>query len=114
MLEDIADFIQVKYNSNVVRMIRDVERPTFTYPTRPTGRMITLRRITTMQEKVDEVDVYIWKKASKKIHNKKVDFKEKEKKVFSLGQCVEVRTCQLTLVLLSGGTSVNCCKQILF
>ena len=35
MLEDIADFIQVKYISNVVRMIRDVERPTFTYPTRP-------------------------------------------------------------------------------
>ena len=44
---------------------------------------------TTTQEKVDEMDIYMWKKDYELIHNKKAEFIEKEKQVFPiiLGQC---------------------------
>lgn len=43
----------------------------------------------TTQEKVDKMDVYVWKKDFQKINNKELEFEEKEKMVFPiiLGQC---------------------------
>ena len=44
---------------------------------------------TTTQEKVDEMDIYIWKKDYELIHSQKADFTEKEKRLFPiiLDQC---------------------------
>ena len=36
-----------------------------------------LRDEMTTQEKADEMDIYVWKKAFKKIYNQETEFKEK-------------------------------------
>ena len=69
-LGDITNYVQTKYNSNAARMIQDVERPLFTYTTLPVGCLVTLSHRMTTQEKVNEIDVYVWKKGFEKIHNK--------------------------------------------
>ena len=33
--QDIANYVQIKYNNSIARLIRDAERPIFTYPTWP-------------------------------------------------------------------------------
>ena len=44
---------------------------------------------TVKQEKIDEMDGYVWKKDYEIIHNRKAEFVEKEKRVFPiiLDQC---------------------------
>ena len=39
-LEEIAKYVQKKYNSNVAKMIKHVERPKFDFPACPTPTII--------------------------------------------------------------------------
>ena len=41
MLEETAKYVQVKYTSDVARIIKDVERPEFNLPERPVPRVVT-------------------------------------------------------------------------
>ena len=89
MLEEITNYVQKKYNSDVAKMIKDMERPVFEFPVRPLPKTILNSDGTIIQEKVDEIDIYIWKNDYKLIHSKKAEFIEKEKHVFPiiLDQC---------------------------
>ena len=80
-LKDIANYVQIKYNSKMTRMIRDVERPIFTYPAWPVGYPVTSDYGKTTHEKVDKMDVYVWKKEFEKVLNKEAEFKEKKIRV---------------------------------
>ena len=40
-IDENADYIQIKYNSDMARMIRDVERPVFKFRQQPTAQIIT-------------------------------------------------------------------------
>ena len=44
-----------KYNSDVAKIIKDVERPTFNFPVHPVSRTISNPDGTTTQEKIDEI-----------------------------------------------------------
>ena len=54
----------------------------FNFPERPVPRVVTNINGTLMHEKIDEMDIYIWKKDYELVHNRKVDFIEKEKEHF--------------------------------
>ena len=88
-LEEIANYVQRKYNSDVAKMIKDVERPVFEFPPRPLPKTIVNPDGTITTEKVDEMDIYIWKKGYELSHSKKAELIEKEKRVFPiiLEQC---------------------------
>ena len=43
-------------------MIKDVERPKFEFPLRPVARRVMNLDRTVTQEKIDKMDVYVWKK----------------------------------------------------
>ena len=51
MLKEIADYVQIKYSSNAVWMIRDVECPNFSYPAEPVGCLVTSEERKTMWKK---------------------------------------------------------------
>ena len=78
-LNDFFDCIQIKFNSDVACMIREVEWQLLFYPARPTWRTMTLNDWTTTWEKADEMVDYFWKKAFKKRYNNEAEFEEKEK-----------------------------------
>ena len=88
-LEEIANHVQKKCNRDVAKMIEDVERPVFEFPARPLPKTILNSNGTITQEKVDEMDIYVWKKDYKLIHSKKAEFIEKEKCILPiiLDQC---------------------------
>ena len=56
-----------------------MERPTFNFSVRPVPRTIRNPDGTIMQEKNDEMDIYMWKKDYELVHSKKAKFTEKEK-----------------------------------
>ena len=56
-LENIIDYVQIKYNSDVARMIRDVKQPIFTYPMQPVGCLVISKKEKTTWEKVNEMDM---------------------------------------------------------
>ena len=89
MLEEIANYIQKKYNNDVAKMIKDVKRPVFEFPACPLPKTILNSDGTITLEKVDEMDIYVWKKDYKLVHSKKAEFVEKEKGIFPiiLNQC---------------------------
>ena len=62
MLEEIAIYVQKNYNSNAAKMIKDVERPTFDFPLHPIPRTIRNPDGTFMHKKMNEIDIYVWKK----------------------------------------------------
>ena len=97
MLEEITNYIQKKYNSDVVKMIKDMEYPTFEFPVWSVPRIILNPDGTSIQEKIDKMDIYVWKKDYELVHNKKAKFKKKEKQVFQiiLDQCLPSLRCQL-------------------
>ena len=75
-LEEIANYVQKKYNSDVAKMIKDVERSVFEFPARPLLKTILNSDGRITQEKVDEMDIYVWKKDYELIHSKKAEFVE--------------------------------------
>ena len=89
MLEEIVNYMQKKYNSDFAKMIKDMERPTFKFPIWPVLRIILNPDETTTQEKIDEMDIFMWMKDCELVHNKKAEFTEKVKRIFPiiLDQC---------------------------
>ena len=63
----------------------------------PVSKTITSPDGTTRQEKIDELDIYVWKKDYELVHNRKAEFIEKEKRVFLiiLDQCLPSLRSQL-------------------
>ena len=68
MLENIAKYVQVKYNSDIARMIKDVELAEFNFPEHPVPWVISNEDETSTQEKIDEIDINIWKKDYVMVH----------------------------------------------
>ena len=69
MLEEIANYAQKKYNSDVKKMIKDMEFPIFKFPVRPVPKIILNPDGTTTQEKIDEMDIYLRRKNYELVHN---------------------------------------------
>ena len=65
-------------------MIKDVACPKFEFPVRPVSKTIMNPDGTMTQEKIDEMDIYVWKKDYELLHNWKAEFVEKEKRVFPI------------------------------
>ena len=65
-------------------MIKEVEHSIFEFPVCPVQKIILNLDGTTTQEKIDEMDIYMWKKDYKLVHNKKAEFTKKEKRVFPI------------------------------
>ena len=76
-LQEIVDYIQIKYNSDVARMIRDVEHPVFKFPQQPIAQVITDSNGNPIQERFNKMEMYIWKKDRKLIHKQRAEFKKK-------------------------------------
>ena len=89
MLEEIAKNVQKKYNSDVAKMIKDIEHPKLLLPVHPVPLTVINLDGTVTQEKIDKIDIYAWEKDYELIHNQKPEFVEKEKRVFPiiLDQC---------------------------
>ena len=70
-------------------MIKDIECPKFEFPVRPVSKTIMNPDGTIAQEKIVEMDIYVWKKDYELVHDHKAEFEEKGKRVFSiiLDQC---------------------------
>ena len=68
----------------MTEMIKDVECSIFNFLTRPVPKIVTNPDGTMTQEKVDEMDIYVWKKDYELIHSQKADFTQKEKIVFPI------------------------------
>ena len=81
MLDKIANYVQKKYNNDIAKKIKDVECPIFKFSICSVLKISTNPDGTTTQEKIDEMDIYMWKKDYKLV--------EKEKRVFPsiLDQC---------------------------
>ena len=88
-LKEITNYVQKKYSSDIMKIIKNVEHPIFNFPVHPVPRMVRNLDGITMQEKIDEMGIYIWKKEYELVHNKKADFTKKEKQVLPiiLDQC---------------------------
>ena len=82
--EKITKYIQKKYDSDVAKMRKDLEHPKFDFPVHPVPRIIMNTDGMTTQEKIDEMDIYVWKKDYELIHNQIAEFVEKEKRVFPI------------------------------
>ena len=78
-----------KYNSVVAKMIKDMKHSQFDFLVCPVQSIIANPDGTITKEKINEMDVYLWKKDHELVHNMKAEFIEKEKWVFPiiLGQC---------------------------
>ena len=83
-LEKIAKYVQKKYNSDIANIIKDVEQPQFDFSTCSVPQIITDVDGMMTQEKINEMDIYIWKKDYKLMHSQKAKFSKKEKKVFPI------------------------------
>ena len=79
-LKEIAKYGQKKYNHDIAKMIEDVERPKFDFPARWTTKIIVNSDGTTIQEKIDEMDIYIWKKDYELILSQKTNLPRKRSK----------------------------------
>ena len=84
-----VQFTQITLNSDVARMIRDVECPVFKFPKQPLAQIITDPNGKLIQERFNEMEMYIWKKDYELVHKQRAEFEEKEKRVLLivLGQC---------------------------
>ena len=91
-LEEISDHIQVRYNDDVAKMIREVERPMLKFPQQPTAQIVMDSNGNPIQERFNEMEMYMWKKDYELIHNQRAEFEEKEKRVFPiiLEQCSQL------------------------
>ena len=69
--------MQIKYHDAVAKMIREVEHLTFMLPKWPKLQIIANMDGKSTQEKINKMDVYIWKKDYELLHQQKVEFKEK-------------------------------------
>ena len=79
--------MQIQCKNDIVRMIRDVTRPTLMHPRRLEDPDITVPNGTMTKGKVDEMDIEVWKKDYEKVHQK-ANFKKKKKGFpIILGQC---------------------------
>ena len=89
ILEEIANYVQLKYNSDVAKMMRDMEHPVFKFPQQPMAQVITNTNVNPIQERFNKMEMCIWKKDYELIHKQRAEFKKKEKRVFPiiLGQC---------------------------
>ena len=58
-LEEIADYVQVKYKNDVARMIREVEQPVFKFPRQPTAQITTDTNGNPIQERFNEMEMYL-------------------------------------------------------
>ena len=87
-LEEIIDYIQIKYNSDVA-MIRDMECPVFKFLQQSMAQIVTDANGIPIQEIFNKMEMYIWKNKYSLVHNQRAEFKKKEKRVFPiiLGQC---------------------------
>ena len=109
VLEETAKYIQKKYNCNIAKMIKDVECPLFKFPKCPVPWVITYVDGMMTQEKIDKMDIYVWKMDYELIQSQKADFTEKEKRVFLiiLDQC----SPSLRLQLEGTKTFEEMCKK---
>ena len=64
------DYVQIKYNSNVSCMVKEVELLTLIFPARPTWGIVTFEDRTTAHEKANEMDTYVWKRAFKNLQQR--------------------------------------------
>ena len=55
-LEQIADYIQVKYNRDVAK-IREVEHPIFKFPQQPTAQIVMNSNRNPIQERLNEIEM---------------------------------------------------------
>ena len=57
-VEEIADYVQLKYNSDIARMIRDVECPVFKFPQQPLAQIVTDANGNPIQERLIKMEMY--------------------------------------------------------
>ena len=62
MLEKVANYMQKKYNSDIAKMIKNVEHSIFEFRVHPVPKIILNPDGTTTQEKVDKMEICMWKK----------------------------------------------------
>ena len=56
-LEKIADYVQVKYNNDVAKMIREVKCPIFKYPQQPSAQIVMDLIGNPIQERFHEMEM---------------------------------------------------------
>ena len=66
-----------------------MERPVFKFPQKPMSQVITNANGNPIQERLNKMEMYIWKKDYKFVHKQMAEFKEKEERVFPIipGHC---------------------------
>ena len=79
-MEEVANYVQIKYNNDVAKIIRDMMRPSFNYPPRTEGQNILLQD--DKDQKKQMRWIYMLKKDYEKVCNKISEFEEKEKREF--------------------------------
>ena len=87
----------------MAKTIKDVECPIFNFPAHPVPKIIANPDGTRTQQKVNKMDIYIWKKDYELICSQKADFIKKGKRVLPivLDQCSPSLKSQL-LQLIHG------------
>ena len=65
-------------------MIKGVKCQIFEFPICPVPKITANPDGTTIQEKIDEMDIYVLKKDYKLVHSKIAEFIKKEKRVFPI------------------------------
>ena len=72
-----------------------MERPTFDFPVHPVSETIMNPNGATAQEKIDKIDMYIWKKDYELVHSRKAEFTKKWVFPMILDQCFPSLRSQL-------------------
>ena len=65
-------------------MIKNVECPHFKFPEHPVPLIVPNMVGLMMQERIGEMDVYVWKKDYELVHGQKAEFNKKEKREFPI------------------------------
>ena len=88
-LQNIANNVQIKYNSDVAEAIRTIETPTFGYPEKPMITYLKYELGKVMEVKLDEFNIFIWRRLWEEENDQAFEYK-KYKSVYSLiiGQCL--------------------------
>ena len=68
--EEIADYVQMNFNSDIVEAIRKVKQLTFTMPKKPTGRLMINKEGRIVTVDLDEMDIFIKKKVFERQYKK--------------------------------------------
>ena len=113
ILKETGRYVQEQYIGNAAKTINDIERRNFEFPAHSVPQIITYPDGLMTQEKIDEMDIYLWKKDYELVLSQKAKFTEKEKRVFPiiLDQCSPSWRSQLEEVKMFQET---CTKMMLW